>query len=597
MLICPACEAENEATAATCVSCGKDLLGLGPGSVVANKYEILSLLGKGGMGIVFKARDRQLDEVVALKVLRTDAVITPEMSKRFRAEIKMARKVTHKNVCRIHEYGEAGGLQYISMAFMEGVDLKHVLKEQGALAPAEAYEVAIAVAEGLQAVHDEGIIHRDLKTANIMRDAKGVVRLMDFGIAKQVEEGVHGLTATGMIVGTPEYMSPEQCRGVKVDSRSDIYALGIVVYELFTGRTPFRGDTAITTIIKHLQESPPLEGPEAAGIPAAMIPVLAKALAKNADLRFATAREMAVALANARTQAPPAEATQDDRATTVLPAASDSSLEPTRLTAAKPTVMAQTEAEAQPPEAATYITAAPKAGGVRQALKPEVAKPQVVTPRPVPRPPEQQPLAPGPPPRPRPEGPPDAEPGLAPMVIGLIVLVVAGAGLGGYRYFASGPPATSLPRSFSPTLPSPTAAPVGADVRMVNSDSPIKVTLATEEAKSTYTAGEKAHFVMTSDTPGFLYLIAFSANDVAHCIFPSGPSADNQIRPGTPRMFTVPVTGPAGQDLIAALVSTTPLKLGDKPQYTHEEVFKIATSQAGSSPGSWQSATLLLETK
>jgi eukaryotic-like serine/threonine-protein kinase len=396
---CPECDAENEATAANCVSCGKDLLGLGPGSVVANKYEILSLLGQGGMGVVFKARDRQLDEVVALKVLRTDAVITPEMSRRFRAEIKMARKVTHKNVCRIHEYGEDGPLQYISMAFMEGVDLKHVLKEQGALAPAEAYGVAIAVAEGLQAVHDEGIVHRDLKTPNIMRDSKGVVRLMDFGIAKQVEEGVRGLTATGMIIGTPEYMSPEQCRGAKVDSRSDIYALGIVVYELFTGRTPFRGDTAITTIIKHLQEPPPLEGPEAAGIPPAVIPVLAKALAKDAGARFATAHEMAVALGKARDQSPAVERTEDERKTTILGAVTggDSSLEKTLLTTDKPTVVAQTDAEAEQPDEPTRITTAPKGGG---GLKAEGGTPEP-SPRPEPRP---EPV-------PRPEPKPQPDPG------------------------------------------------------------------------------------------------------------------------------------------------------------------------------------------
>src|SRR6266536_917140 len=152
MLTCPSCEAANDDQASACARCGEDLIGLGPGSVVADRYEVLSLLGEGGMGMVFKARDRQLDEVVALKVLRTDAAITPEMSRRFRAEIKLARKVTHKNVCGIHEYGQQGDLQYISMAYVDGVDLKPILGEQGALSPDGAYAVAIAVAEGLQAV-------------------------------------------------------------------------------------------------------------------------------------------------------------------------------------------------------------------------------------------------------------------------------------------------------------------------------------------------------------------------------------------------------------------------------------------------------------
>ena len=299
MLTCPACQTENEASAGSCVSCGR-ALGLAPGSVVAGRYEILALLGQGGMGMVFKARDRQLDEVIALKVLRSDTTITPELSRRFRAEIKMARRVTHKNVCRIHEYGQDGDLQYISMAFVDGVDLKQVLRRQGGLTTQEAFDVAIAVAEALQAVHEEGIVHRDLKTANIMRDARGVVRLMDFGIAKQTEEGSPGLTATGMIVGTPEYMSPEQCRGEKVDVRSDVYSLGVVVYELFTGRVPFRGETAIATIIKHLQEPPPLDSPEAAPLPGPVVRVLAKALAKNPADRYATAHDVAEALSEAR---------------------------------------------------------------------------------------------------------------------------------------------------------------------------------------------------------------------------------------------------------------------------------------------------------
>src|SRR5262249_14975070 len=150
-----------------------------------------------------------LDEIVAIKVLRPDFAQEPKMAERFKGEIKHARKIRNRNVCAIHDFGEEKGLLFISMEFIEGVDLKHVLKEPGGLPPDEAYEVAIQVAEGLQAVHDAGIIHRDLKTPNIMRDGQGVARLMDFGIAKR--QGDAGtMTATGQVVGTPEYMSPEQ---------------------------------------------------------------------------------------------------------------------------------------------------------------------------------------------------------------------------------------------------------------------------------------------------------------------------------------------------------------------------------------------------
>jgi serine/threonine-protein kinase len=273
-------------------------LDLRPGMVFHGRYEILGPLGRGGMGMVYKAHDRRLDEVVAIKVLRPDFGADPTMATRFRSEIKLARKVRHRNVCAIHDYGEDQGLLYISMEFVEGVDLKQVLRNGGALPPDRGYEVAIQIAEGLQAVHDAGIIHRDLKTPNIMSDGSGMARLMDFGVAKRVGEGA--ATVTGQIVGTPEYMSPEQAQGLKVDTRSDIYALGIVLYEIFTGHVPFRGETPISTILKHLNDPPPLDGPLAAGIPETLKPVLRRCLAKNQADRYATARDVREALEEAR---------------------------------------------------------------------------------------------------------------------------------------------------------------------------------------------------------------------------------------------------------------------------------------------------------
>jgi serine/threonine-protein kinase len=272
---------------------------LRPGTVFHDRYEILGPLGRGGMGMVYKARDRRLDdEIVAIKVLRPDFAQDPSMASRFRSEIKLARKVRHRNVCAIHDYGEDRGLLYISMEYVEGVDLKQVLKKSGALPAEQAYAVAIQVAEGLQAVHDAGIVHRDLKTPNIMRDASGVARLMDFGVAKRVGEGA--ATVTGHIVGTPEYMSPEQAQGLKVDARSDIYALGIVVYEIFTGQVPFRGETPISTILKHINDPPPLELPPAARLPPELKAVLRRCLAKDPGDRYASAREVGDALREAQ---------------------------------------------------------------------------------------------------------------------------------------------------------------------------------------------------------------------------------------------------------------------------------------------------------
>jgi hypothetical protein len=254
------------------------------------------------MGEVYKARDRMLDEVVALKCLRTDIETTPELMQRFRQEIQLARKVTHRNVCRIHEYGEDGPLRYICMAFIDGVDLRKIIKEKGAFPAEEAYEIAIQVARGLEAIHEEGIIHRDLKTPNIMRDPKGVVKLMDFGIAKASESEGMAITGTGMMVGTPEYMSPEQAQGQAIDFRSDIYSLGIVVFELFTGRVPFSGNTPVATILKQIQEPPPLDDRLAAGLPRPLIPILRRVLAKDPADRYATVAALAGALEEARGQ-------------------------------------------------------------------------------------------------------------------------------------------------------------------------------------------------------------------------------------------------------------------------------------------------------
>jgi serine/threonine-protein kinase len=273
-------------------------LDLSTGTLFQGRYEILGPLGRGGMGIVYKARDRSLDEVVAIKVLRPDSGQDPKMGDRFRSEIKLARRVRHRNVCAIHDYGEDRGFLFISMEYIEGTDLRRLLRERGPISSDEGFDIAIQIAEGLQAVHEAGIIHRDLKSANIMCDSHGVARLMDFGIAKRQGDGT--LTATGNILGTPEYMSPEQAQGQKLDPRTDIYALGVVTYEIFTGKVPFRGDTPLSIILKHLNDPPPLDGPSAKGLTPNLRSVLKKALAKEPAERYSTAREFADALRQAR---------------------------------------------------------------------------------------------------------------------------------------------------------------------------------------------------------------------------------------------------------------------------------------------------------
>ena len=291
---CPACGATNETAGEHCFSCGKTLFALTEGTVVAGRYELRQMLGRGGMGIVYRAFDRALEEEVALKILRPDVAATADLERRFRSEIKLARRVRHRNVCGIHEYGQDGPIHFIAMELVAGEDLKRQLQAHGPMPPAEAWDVAAQIAEGLDAIHHAEIVHRDLKAHNIMRDARGVVRVMDFGIAKALGMASGGATVTGQIIGTPEYMSPEQARGDQIDFRSDIYSLGIVVFELFTGSVPFRGETPIATLFKHIQDPPPIEGRP--GIPPRLVPILKRALAKDPADRFESASAMAAAL-------------------------------------------------------------------------------------------------------------------------------------------------------------------------------------------------------------------------------------------------------------------------------------------------------------
>ncbi len=303
MLVCPACHAENAADKTACTLCGRRLSprGVAPGSVVGGRYEIQGVLGSGGMATVYKAHDRALDVSVALKVLNANPVRDPDLARRFRSEIKLAWRVRHRNVCGIHEYGEDGDLLYISMELVEGKDLKRLLREAGALSWEEACDVAIQIAEGLEAIHEAGVIHRDLKPANITRDTRGIVRLMDFGIAKVWgEDSGAGLTHTGNVVGSPDYMSPEQVRGRSVDFRSDVYALGLVVYELFTGRGPFRGTTPAEAMMRRLEEEPDWDGPAIRQIPPSVLAVLRRSLKREPEDRHASCAEILADLRAAR---------------------------------------------------------------------------------------------------------------------------------------------------------------------------------------------------------------------------------------------------------------------------------------------------------
>jgi eukaryotic-like serine/threonine-protein kinase len=310
-MICLHCKTDNESRARVCRVCARDLgvLALAPGVLIAGRYELRERLGAGGMGVVWSALDRKLEEEVALKFLNPPSgassgnSMADVMRRRFHEEVRVARKVSHNNVCRIHDYGEDGELAFISMERLEGRDLKRWLRAEGRVQWEHAYPVLEQIGEGLAAIHDTGVVHRDLKPANIMRGRSGRVKLMDFGIAKAVSDD-EGITQSGLLVGSPEYMSPEQVRGepTPLDARSDVYAFGVVVYEMLTGRVPFPAKNALEAALRHLHDEPPLNAGEAEPIPGPVIPVLRCALAKERDGRYASAREMLKALAQARSE-------------------------------------------------------------------------------------------------------------------------------------------------------------------------------------------------------------------------------------------------------------------------------------------------------
>ena len=265
-----------------------------PGSVLGNRYEILSTLGEGGMGAVYKARDRELDRLVALKVIRPELAGRPEILQRFKQELILARKVTHRNVIRIFDLGEAEGTKFITMEFIEGHDLKSVLTGDGKLPSDRAVEIIQQVCLALEAAHAEEVVHRDLKPQNIMLDQQGRALVMDFGIARSLEVG--GMTQTGALIGTPEYRSPEQVRGEHVDARSDLFTLGVIFQEILTGMLPYQADTAMASMFKRTRERAVSVRQLDPGVPPYLSDIVAKCLEIEPQDRFQSARELYDAL-------------------------------------------------------------------------------------------------------------------------------------------------------------------------------------------------------------------------------------------------------------------------------------------------------------
>jgi eukaryotic-like serine/threonine-protein kinase len=317
-MVCPECSYENPETSAVCVKCttplpladqtlatggqgwsvpaadgvvsNTSLTQLSPGTSIGSRYDIVRLLGQGGMGAVYQAQDKELERQVAIKVIRADMASNPEILRRFKQELILARQITHKNVIRIFDLGQADGIKFITMEYIEGENLQSVLRSKKKLEPAEAANILAQVCRALEAAHHEGVIHRDLKPQNIMLDKNGRAYVMDFGIARSMQSA--GMTQTGALIGTPDYMSPEQAKGQSLDARSDLFSLGIIFYEMLSGKVPFEADTTMGKLWKRTNEpARPVDELDKT-IPKPLSDIVRKCLEIDPQKRYSSAGEL-----------------------------------------------------------------------------------------------------------------------------------------------------------------------------------------------------------------------------------------------------------------------------------------------------------------
>jgi serine/threonine protein kinase/tetratricopeptide (TPR) repeat protein len=320
---CPRCDSENPESSRYCSNCAAPLRQpevssppqtqtfegfeqeLERGSLFAGRYHVIEELGSGGMGKVYKVYDEKIKEIVALKLIRPELSAKAKTLERFREEIRLARKIIHKNICRMYDLNEDQGTLYITMEYVPGEDLKSMIRMVGKLSPLQAVFIGKQVCGGLAEAHKLGIVHRDLKPKNIMVDRDGNARIMDFGLARSLEE--KGITGGRAMIGTAEYMSPEQAEGKKADSRSDIYSVGVILFEMVSGRFLFEGETALSVAIKHKTEQPPDPRKFNPEVPEALAHLILKCLEKDKEKRYQSAEELLAELTEIEKEFPSQE--------------------------------------------------------------------------------------------------------------------------------------------------------------------------------------------------------------------------------------------------------------------------------------------------
>jgi serine/threonine-protein kinase len=318
---CPKCHHENPEDTIYCGKCATQLSSskdiqvtetmetpkeeLTTGSTFAGRYQIIEELGKGGMGKVYRAIDKKLSEEVALKLIKPEIASDKKTLERFSNELKHARKIVHKNIGRMYELMEDKGTHYITMEYVPGQDLKGLIKQSKQLTAGTTISIAKQICDGLAEAHKLGVVHRDIKPNNIMIDKNGNARIMDFGIARSLKE--KGITGAGVLIGTPEYMSPEQVEGKEVDQRSDVYSLGVILYEMMTGRVPFEGDTALSVALKHKTESPKNPREHNKQLSEALSFLILKCMEKDKEMRYQNAEDLLQALADTEKEIPTVE--------------------------------------------------------------------------------------------------------------------------------------------------------------------------------------------------------------------------------------------------------------------------------------------------